>query len=65
LGTAAQVRLEVYDMLGREVARLVEGAQAAGVQEAVFDAAHLPSGVYLYRIEAGGQVQTGRLVLMK
>jgi endo-1,4-beta-xylanase len=55
----------VYDVLGREVARLVEGAQAAGVQEAVFDAAHLPSGVYLYRIEAGGQVQTGRLVLMK
>jgi hypothetical protein len=65
LGTAAQVRLAVYDVLGRVVARLVEGAQAAGVQEAVFDAAHLPSGVYLYRIEAGGQVQTGRLVLMK
>jgi parallel beta-helix repeat protein len=65
LEEAAHVRLVVYDMLGRVVVRLVEEKQAAGVQEAVFDASGLPSGVYLYRIEAGGHVQTGRLVLMK
>jgi hypothetical protein len=50
----AHVRLLVYDVSGREVARLVDREQAAGVHEAHFDGAQLPSGVYRCRLEAGG-----------
>ena len=61
----AQVRLVVYDVLGREVARLLEGTLAAGRHEAVFDASGLPTGVYLYRLEADGYAQTRRMLLVK
>ena len=46
-----QVRLTVYDMLGREVALLVNAQQEAGIHTAEFDAGSLPAGVYLARIE--------------
>ena len=69
LPEAADVRLVVYDALGREVARLVDGPVAAGYQHATFDAASLPSGVYLYRLEAKGAAETfsktGRMALVK
>jgi uncharacterized repeat protein (TIGR01451 family) len=65
LGEASEVRLAVYDMLGRQVALLVEGQMSAGVHEAVFNGATLPTGVYLVRLEAQGQVQTQRITLMK
>ena len=69
LPEAANVRLVVYDALGREVARLVDGPVAAGYQHATFEAANLPSGVYLYRLEAKGAAEafskTGRMVLVK
>ncbi len=45
------VRLAVYDMLGREIAVLVDGLQAAGTHELTFHAVNLPSGLYMYRIE--------------
>lgn len=45
------VRLAVYDVLGREVAVLVDGLQAAGAHEVTFEAGNLPSGLYMYRIE--------------
>ena len=53
LPTAQNVRLAVYDVLGREVAVLVDGERQAGVQTAVFDASSLSSGMYVYRLEAG------------
>jgi hypothetical protein len=65
LPQSAQVRLVVYDMLGREVARLLEGTLSAGRHEVVFDASGLPTGVYLYRLEADGFVQTRRMLLIK
>ena len=69
LPEGADVRLMVYDALGREVARLVDGPVAAGYQHATFEAANLPSGVYLYRLEAKGAAETfaktGRMVLVK
>ena len=69
LPEAADVRLVVYDALGREVERLVDGPVGAGYQHATFDAANLPSGVYLYRMEAtGGKetfAKTGQMVLVK
>ncbi len=60
-----RVRLRVFDVLGRQVATLVDEVQQAGRHRVRFVASDLPSGVYLYRIEAGGQMQTGRLVLQK
>jgi hypothetical protein len=55
----------VYDLLGREVAVLVDEKQAPGIYEVRFDGSGLPSGAYFYRIEAGSFVQTRKFVLMK
>ncbi|HLT46034.1 MAG TPA: T9SS type A sorting domain-containing protein [Rubricoccaceae bacterium] len=65
LEAPAAVRLTVYDLLGREVAVLVDGAVEAGTHEAAFDGSRLPSGVYLVRLDAGGTVQTQRLTLLR
>lgn len=59
------VRLTVYDVLGRELAVLVDERQSAGSHSAKLDASSWPSGIYLYRLEAGNQVATGRLVRHK
>ena len=59
------VRLTVYDVLGRELAVLVEERQSAGSHSAKLDASSWPSGVYLYRLEASNQVATGRMVRHK
>jgi hypothetical protein len=58
-------RLTVYDMLGREVAVLVNGSMPAGAHSVTFDASGLSSGTYIYRLEAGGQVLTRRMTLVK
>jgi len=59
------VRLAVYDMLGREVAVLVNGTKAAGNYEFAFDASSLSSGMYIYRLEAAGTVMTRKMTLIK
>lgn len=61
----ADVRLVVYDLLGREVARLVEGRLSGGFHEVRWDASGLPSGVYLYRLDAGSFSQTRRMVVAR
>ncbi len=61
----AMVSLVVYDVLGREVARLVQKELRAGTHHARFDAGNLPSGVYFYRIQAGDFSQTRRMSLLK
>jgi hypothetical protein len=60
-----QTRLTVYDLLGREVAVLVNGTMPSGRHQVTFDAAGLASGVYLVRLEAGGEVFTRRMTLLK
>lgn len=60
---AERVRLVVYDVLGREVAVLVDDVQAVGAHEATFDAAGLRSGVYVVRREGGGAAQRASLVV--
>lgn len=60
-----EVRLVVYDLLGREVAVLVDEKQAPGSYQVRFNAAGLTSGVYLYRLTVGSFVQTNKMVLMK
>jgi len=61
----ARVRLEVYDVTGRRVARLLDERQAAGFKSLRWDAGDLPSGIYFYRIEAGDFRETRRMVLVK
>lgn len=65
LPRASRVRLAVYDVLGREIALLADGLQAAGAYEALFEAIDIPSGVYLYRLEAGDLIQTRVMLLAK
>ena len=59
------VTLKVYDLLGREVATLVNGQRESGSYQTTFDASHLSSGVYLYQLRAGDYVQTRKMALMK
>ncbi len=59
------VRIAVYDVLGREVAVLVDGEVSAGRCEVAWDASRLPTGVYVVRMEAGSVVKTQRVTLMK
>ena len=59
------VRLSVMDALGREVAVLVNGHRNAGSYTALFDAAGLPSGRYIYLLTAGGESLTGEIILSK
>ena len=62
---ASNTRLVVYDLLGREVAVLVNEKKASGTYEVRFDASGLSSGVYLYRLTADGFMQTRRMILLK
>jgi CSLREA domain-containing protein len=61
----AHIRLSVYDVLGREVARLVDAETEAGAHAVRFEGARLPSGTYLVRLEAGGRVRTQRITLLR
>ena len=61
----ADVTLSVHDALGRTVRLLVKKEQAAGRYDVRFDAANLPSGLYIYRLEAGASEQTGKMILMR
>ncbi len=63
--TASEVSVKVYDMLGREVATLVDGQQSAGRHAVTFDARGLASGVYLCRLSSANFAATTRLLLMK
>ena len=65
LAAEAPVTLVVYDVLGREVRRLVDRVQPAGVYQVRFDAGALPSGMYLYRLQAGAFTETRTMLLMR
>ncbi|NLT50639.1 MAG: T9SS type A sorting domain-containing protein [Ignavibacteria bacterium] len=59
------VSLKIYDMLGREVATLVNTQQSAGNYEVKFDGSQFASGVYIYRIQAGEFTASKKLMLIK
>lgn len=61
----AYVSLRVFNMLGQEVVALVSEEQGAGYKSVDFNGGELPSGVYLYRLQAGDFVATKKLVLLK
>lgn len=60
-----RVRLGVYDLLGREVAVLVDEQKPAGTYSTMLDAGELASGTYVYRLQAGGFTQSRKMVVMK
>ncbi len=63
--TSEFVTLKVFDTLGREVATLVEGFQSPGIHEVQFNAASLPSGMYVYRLTAQAYSEVKKLLLLK
>jgi len=63
--TAQFVTLEVYNVLGQKVATLVDGIQSAGINTVKFDASRLSTGMYLYRLTAGGQSVVRKMSLIK
>ncbi len=65
LSAVSKVSLKVYDILGREIATLVDEEMNAGVHEASFDASRLASGIYFYQLKAGDFLATKKLVLLK
>jgi hypothetical protein len=62
---SGSVRLRVFDLLGREVARLVDGVVSAGRHTTTFDGSALASGIYLGRLESGGEVVTRRMMVVR
>ena len=65
MAAPGEVRLTVYDLLGRRVRTLVQGQQTAGAHQIVFDGAGLSSGVYFYRIEMPVGSQVRKMTLVK
>ncbi len=65
LPQASRVELAVFDVQGRRVVDLASGNMTAGNYEVEFDGSQLPSGVYLYRLQAGDYTAGGKMVLMK
>ena len=65
LAEAGLVHLTVYDLLGRSVASVINGQMAQGRHMVAFNAGDLPSGVYLYRLEANGFSDQRKMLLLK
>ena len=65
LARSTFVELKVFNVLGNEVATLVNNIVSAGKHQVTFDASTLPSGVYLYTIKSGDFTETKKMILMK
>jgi len=65
LPQASKVTLKVYDILGREIATLVNGFEGDGNHEVIFDASSLSSGIYIYKLNAGSYSAVKKCVVMK
>lgn len=65
MSSSSFASLKVFDMLGREVATLVNETLNAGSYATTFDAAGLPSGVYFYQLRAGSYSETKKMMLLK
>jgi hypothetical protein len=57
--------LKVYDVLGNEVATLVNEEKHAGTYEVEWNASNVPSGIYFYQLQTDGYVQTKKMLLLK
>ncbi|NWF88478.1 MAG: T9SS type A sorting domain-containing protein [Ignavibacteriaceae bacterium] len=63
--TGVSTTLKVYDVIGNEVATLVDEYKSAGNYEVEFDASNLASGIYLYKLQAGDFVEAKKMILLK
>ena len=61
----SRVQIRVYDVLGKEVATLVNEEKSAGSYEVEFDAKNLSSGVYFYQLKSGSFIQTNKMILLR
>ncbi len=61
----SNVSIKIYDMLGQEVATLVNEVKNAGTYQVNFDASGLTSGMYIYKIQAGDYVSSKKMMLLK
>ncbi|MCY3999502.1 MAG: zinc-dependent metalloprotease [Bacteroidetes bacterium] len=62
---SGDVKLMVYDIWGRQVSELINGFRSAGYHNVLFDASHLPSGIYFYRLQSGSFVTSKKITLLK
>jgi len=60
-----QLKINIYNMLGQEVAILVNEEKPAGSYNIIFNASQLSSGIYLYKLQAGSFIETKKLTLIK
>jgi hypothetical protein len=65
LPCTSSVKLAIYDLFGREVATLVDQEQSPGWKDVPWNAAHVASGMYFYRLTAGAFTETKRLLLLQ
>ncbi|MCW8811723.1 MAG: T9SS type A sorting domain-containing protein [Ignavibacteriaceae bacterium] len=65
IGSRQFVTLKVYDLLGREIATLVNEEKPAGEYEVEFNATNLPSGIYFYQLNAGEFTEVKKMILLK
>jgi hypothetical protein len=65
LPKSGHTTLKVFNILGNEVANLVNEDKAAGQYNVKFDASNLPSGIYFYKIQSGSFVETKKMILLK
>jgi hypothetical protein len=65
LPKTGEVSLKVYDLGGREVATLAQGQRSAGQYQLTWNAATIPSGVYLVVLRAGGEMQVQKVAVLK
>ena len=65
IGSRQFVTLKVYDLLGREVATLVNEEKPAGEYEVEFDGTKLPTGIYFYQLKAREYSETKKMILLR
>ncbi|MFC1572616.1 T9SS type A sorting domain-containing protein [Candidatus Eisenbacteria bacterium] len=65
LSSPSKVSIEVYDLLGRKVATMIQGEQQAEEHRIIWNGEDYPSGVYFYRIQANDHTETRKMVLSK
>ncbi|MBU1653158.1 T9SS type A sorting domain-containing protein [bacterium] len=65
LAKAGMAKITVFDLMGRQVATLVDGNYAAGLHNVTFNAANLASGVYIYRLEADNRAMEKKMLFLK
>ncbi|MBU1101790.1 MAG: T9SS type A sorting domain-containing protein [Bacteroidetes bacterium] len=61
----ASVSIKVFDLLGRQMATLVNGRKSSGNHEVIFDGGNISSGIYLYTFEVGDVIKTSKMILLK